>query len=786
MTAAPPTQRITRIARASSRIGVALFLVIQSAALAEGITVQDTIEYRQLLIPFRETAVDGAISYSPDHSRYLAIFSRGDLRRGGTSIEFFTGLTVSLKAAAKGRFAATLFTRSRRLNWLRYNPPIWLSDQKSILFLWKQDNLPQQVVELDLQTGRLTRLTKSVSDVTSFGTDGRGSVTVYASEQTAPAPSSQAAFDQGFAITNQQFQQLQRGWLDGRGPRSSPSFYFSNSTTSGRPFPMHVLETERFPEISVSPNGNYAIVTAPPSAAESAWTRYLARSNVYLLGLDRLLAGDPGPTAIAEYWLMDLRKENARPLINAPLRFGGRPMWSPDSQSLAIGPTFLPTNSRAAIDGEAFAIVDAHSGAIQELDLPRASRQRLPTSGSAWSISWSGNQTVQLANDSAIFTFVHENSRWRFAAQGLKRGQECPRLVGCTVLIESKQNLNTPPLLIAREQGSGSEEKILDPNPEMKMNDRALVRPLHWHDSKSRNWSGTLYLPRQSLPESKLMPLVVQLDGVTPSPDEFSLLGIPVLTAAASQPLASRGIAVLNMKYPDEGIGIAASTPEEPKVIQDGVESAIESLSRQRLVDASKVGLLGFSHTGWWVEYILTHSSFAYSAANIADNIDGSYGQWIMMDTQIRGWADSIIGAPPIGHGLARWLVEAPGFNTQAVQAAVRLEADQGTEGVSGPIEVGVAAVGPWEIFSQLREAGKPVELYFVPHLDEAEHQLEGPDQQFASRSGTVDWFDFWLNGHEDPDASKQQQYVRWEKLCGLHIKQVSKAKTSCVSSHAH
>jgi hypothetical protein len=29
-----------------------------------------------------------------------------------------------------------------------------------------------------------------------------------------------------------------------------------------------------------------------------------------------------------------------------------------------------------------------------------------------------------------------------------------------------------------------------------------------------------------------------------------------------------------------------------------------------------------------------------------------------------------------------------------------------------------------------------------------------------------VDWFDFWLNGHEDPDPEKADQYRRWRGLC--------------------
>ncbi len=28
-----------------------------------------------------------------------------------------------------------------------------------------------------------------------------------------------------------------------------------------------------------------------------------------------------------------------------------------------------------------------------------------------------------------------------------------------------------------------------------------------------------------------------------------------------------------------------------------------------------------------------------------------------------------------------------------------------------------------------------------------------------------VDWYDYWLNGHEDPDPAKAEQYRRWSRL---------------------
>jgi hypothetical protein len=28
-----------------------------------------------------------------------------------------------------------------------------------------------------------------------------------------------------------------------------------------------------------------------------------------------------------------------------------------------------------------------------------------------------------------------------------------------------------------------------------------------------------------------------------------------------------------------------------------------------------------------------------------------------------------------------------------------------------------------------------------------------------------VDWFDFWLNGHEETDPAKSKQYARWREM---------------------
>jgi hypothetical protein len=72
------------------------------------------------------------------------------------------------------------------------------------------------------------------------------------------------------------------------------------------------------------------------------------------------------------------------------------------------------------------------------------------------------------------------------------------------------------------------------------------------------------------------------------------------------------------------------------------------------------------------------------------------------------------------------------------------------------------ALINYWDIYAALRLQRKPVELLYFRNGD---HVLTEPKQQLVSQEANVDWFDFWLNGHEDPNPLKAYQYTRWHLL---------------------
>lgn len=62
-----------------------------------------------------------------------------------------------------------------------------------------------------------------------------------------------------------------------------------------------------------------------------------------------------------------------------------------------------------------------------------------------------------------------------------------------------------------------------------------------------------------------------------------------------------------------------------------------------------------------------------------------------------------------------------------------------------------------------MRWLQKPTELLnFYP---EGVHTLVKPGQRMTSQQTTVDWFRFWINGEEDPDPAKGEQYAHWREL---------------------
>jgi dipeptidyl aminopeptidase/acylaminoacyl peptidase len=289
----------------------------------------------------------------------------------------------------------------------------------------------------------------------------------------------------------------------------------------------------------------------------------------------------------------------------------------------------------------------------------------------------------------------------------------------------------------------------MDPNPQLQEIAFGKVEEIQFTGAAQKEVRAGLYFPVGYVPGKKY-PLVVQTNGFDPK--SFWIEG-SFTTAFAAQALAGRGFLVLQV--PD--VHDWDVTPDEGPNMAETLERAIEYVDRLGILDRDRVGIIGFSRTGLYVHYLLTHSKVRFAAAVIADGSDGGYSQYLQFLSSHQFTAsdsEALNGGMPFGSGLLYWLRRSPEFSLDLVNTPVMLQ-------VSSPQILPTM----WAPFVGLRRLGKPVELLYFPA---GTHIMQKPWDRLASQGGSVDWFAFWLKGEEDPVLSKKDKYHRWRELRSL------------------
>ncbi len=316
---------------------------------------------------------------------------------------------------------------------------------------------------------------------------------------------------------------------------------------------------------------------------------------------------------------------------------------------------------------------------------------------------------------------------------------------GTSLQVKVRQTFKDPPVLVATDLLSKKSKIILDPNPQL--NNIAFGEPelYNWQDEVGHKWRGILYKPVGYSANVKY-PLVIQNHGFSVNLYEPSG-GIP--NAFVAQELASAGIMVLHVADCD-----GRATPLEGPCNVEEYESAVKKLSQDGLIDSSRVGIIGYSRTVYYVLEALTTSKIRFRAASITDGISYSYMNYLETVDQPGGFHNEevkVIGAKPFGSGFAEWLKSSPVFSLDKVVTPLRVVAPRG----SGVIEM-------WEPYALLEDMDKPVDLIVI---NTHEHVLADPIMRMVTQGGNIDWFRFWLQDYEYPDPAKQEQYVRWRQL---------------------
>jgi dipeptidyl aminopeptidase/acylaminoacyl peptidase len=712
------------------------------------VEIEDVIAMKRLADPVYlggGSSAGRVAQFSPDGKKFVVVLRKGNLQSNSNEYSMLLWQTDSLFHAPKSDVLLTLSSTSNR-------PAIqsvtWL-DNEAVLFLGESRGKIQQLYSINCRTRQLRAITHSRTNVLAYGTAGADTI-AYTAETLRPREEA-TGNRQGRVITTQLITEVLTGrpeehWAD------HVRLLLQSQGTRKQTLTLddHLLMPFPFPEDHpvVSPDGHYVLVLANVERIPAVWREYPDSRMQKWTHWDT----EPGQySMLRQYVLFDVKTKQNSVLLNAPISLGGgadsEAAWSPDSESVVITNTYLPLEETSSEERES------------RLGGPFIAEVRVRT-GEITKIS--SRELKLIRWDRRTNELIFEEGRAHGGPSGsrlyLQKRDSVWESVSHKVLVPQpprillEEGMNEPPQIVAAQPDGQQRAVLLELNPQfqhLKFGREELIR---WNARDGHEVEGGLYYPVDYIP-GRRYPLVIQTHGFRP--DRFDVDG-PYPSAFAAQPLAGRGIMVLQSEKPDQREVIRhLATETEAAWRVSAYEGAIDYLDARGLVDRDRVGIIGFSRTCWYVKYALTQSGFRFAAASISDGFDMGYFSYVAMANRSYpdNEMDQIMGSAPTGEGVKNWIEHSPGFNIDRVPHSLPLRIV-----ASYPLDVMVE----WEWFSLMKRLHKPVDM--IVFLDGV-HLLQKPWDRMISQGGNVDWFDFWLNGHEDPDRAKADQYQRWRQL---------------------
>ena len=520
----------------------------------------------------------------------------------------------------------------------------------------------------------------------------------------------------------------------------------------------------------LSPKGDKLISLVPVTAVPASWKAYEPAPGYEYFHFgdhDSVRTSPNEPNRPRQFIVMDVSTGKTDLLLDAPngrsLAYiePNRAAWSKDGTRAVVTNTFLPlpeSSSSAPTRAPCpAATIDLPTKTVQCLFIQQDKSTKGHIQVMDVAFGKDKNEVVlitrRVSAGSELRLYRLINAAWTLTSVNDLKGlsldipetlaQRKPVQPQLRVFI--KEDLNTPPTLWAEDAAAKKSRQIWDSNPQLSHLLFGEAAEYRWRDKTGYEWTGALVKPVGFRP-GKRYPFVLQMYSYHRG--EFITDGTDP-TAFAARQLASAGFIVLQIpKKPN------TLSDTDPQDALEGYRSAIASLSNDGLIDRNRGGVVGFSWTYWYATSAITRDPSLFAAATVADGLDNSYMQYQLTAANgysIRQQMETIYGGAPIGKDLTSWLEKAPDFHFDRIRTPVRIEAID-------PWSV----LGVWDLYASLHLQGKPVDLIYFPM---GTHIHQKPMERLESQQGDVDWFRFWLQGYEDPDPAKQDQYRRWSVL---------------------
>jgi dipeptidyl aminopeptidase/acylaminoacyl peptidase len=693
---------------------------------------------------------------SPDGKTFVVVLRRGSLEQNTTVYSLLLCESETVFTSGVPEVVLTMSSSSNREGIANIR---WF-DNETLTFIGENPDEQPQLYAFNLRSRELKKLTNSPTGVISYSLGATLDRIAFVGQALAKSLWDEKTRRDGVVV----FQQTIPDLIAGRA-RSESDLYVQTPGASRR---MNIYGSLGLGMPFLSPDGKYIVVAVrvPTLEIPERWKRYQDRSlELQTRTSTQRIA--PVTSFLAQYELVDTSTGESRVLLDSPIwppYTGGWPpetgvIWLPDSQSVVLSNVLLPFENVGEIEQKArqqhkYTIeVNVSNGELTKIGDGQLQARRWDVTTSRLVCEtqpdWRPGTADELREKPRpILTLTKSPSGWR--PSGLVQEEPNPEII-------LREGMNDPPKIYARQPTTHQERLLLDLNPQFQGLRFGKVEEIQWVWSKGHLIKAGLYYPAHYVPGNRY-PLVIQTHNWTPH--RFWIDG-PWTTAYAAQPLAAKGMMVLQVQ--DEYIPLHYGKTGQKEEVDKALAiyaSAVDYLDRRKIIDRNRVGIIGFSHTCFYVKYALVHSIVKFAAASVTDGEDGGYLQFMTNENKFVD-AYSLYGGLPFGGALKTWIRLSPGFNIEKTHTPLRIT-------TLTPSSLMV----DWEWFEAFTLLGKPVEMVI---MQDGTHVLQKPSERMVSQQGNVDWFDFWLNGHEDPDPAKFQQYRRWRQMRDLASKDVRK-----------
>ena len=299
-----------------------------------------------------------------------------------------------------------------------------------------------------------------------------------------------------------------------------------------------------------------------------------------------------------------------------------------------------------------------------------------------------------------------------------------------------------PPRLEAIDLVNGQRRILFEPNKKLEADIAATVpaRPIRWKDAQGQEFTGQLFEARGAS-TGHPPPLFVTFYTC----DGFLRGGLGDEWPLAT--MAEDGISALciNAIPAELRLDVVANYDQG----RAAVDSVVKLLSDEGRIDRTRVGMGGLSYGSEVTLWTLAHSNVVSAASVSGISVTPTYYLFNSLREAFRSnlrqqWQ---LGAPD--ETPKRWREISPAYQLDRIKAPVLFQL-------------------PEQEYRMTLDYALPLmrrhraDIYVFP--DETHIKFQ-PRHKLAVYERNVDWFRFWLQGHEDPSPEKAGQYRLWRGM---------------------